>query len=157
MVQLAEGLVGENKAPEAGVAGKPGPQPEAGILGKETVQPGADTAGKAGIQPGEGQQLAEAAASDNRKAAVYSAQTDTVKSLFNSSGLQHLSGYLAKIPELSQNPAVFQNGMLAAGLSSRELLQLIGQAFSSKNPFSRQALSGLVSSKEYRTLIRNAI
>ncbi len=157
VVQLAEGLVGENKAPEAGAAGKPGPQPEAGILGKETVQPGADTAGKAGIQPGEGQQLAEAAASDNRKAAVYSAQTDTVKSLFNSSGLQHLSGYLAKIPELSQNPAVFQNGMLAAGLSSRELLQLIGQAFSSKNPFSRQALSGLVSSKEYRTLIRNAM
>lgn len=84
-------------------------------------------------------------------------QPDTLKNLFHGAELQQLSDRLIRIPELSQNPAVFADGALVSDLASKELLQLLGQAFSSKNPFSRQALSELASSKEYRALIRNVM
>lgn len=44
---------------------------------------------------------------------------------------------------------------IANGKLSRETLQFLEQAFFNKNPITRQALSELVTTKEYRTLIRN--
>ncbi len=68
-----------------------------------------------------------------------------------------LSRYLSKIPELSKNPALFQDGQLSGELTSKEVLQLLEQAFSSDSPFSKQALGSLFSSKAYRALARNVM
>ena len=82
---------------------------------------------------------------------------DMIKNLLSDSQLQQLSNQLEKIPELSKNPVLFPEGTLSADITSKELLQLLEQSFSSDNPFSRQALSSLVSSKAYRTLVRNVM
>lgn len=84
-------------------------------------------------------------------------QPDLLKNIFTGSELNKLFEQLGKIPELAQNSKVFQNGEWNTNLTSKELLQLLEQAFSSKNSFSREGLSELVSSKEYRTLIRNVM
>lgn len=77
--------------------------------------------------------------------------------LFSGKALQHLSDQLGKIPELSQNPSVFADGKLNGDLTSKELLQLLSQTFSSRNAFSKQGLSEFVSSKNYRTLVKNVM
>lgn len=84
-------------------------------------------------------------------------QPDQLRNLFNGNAWQHLSDQLGKIPQLAENPVLFQNGALSSDITSKELLQLLGQAFSSKDPFVRQVLGELVSSKEYRALIRNVM
>lgn len=71
--------------------------------------------------------------------------------------LANLTEKLLNVPELSQNPAVFEDGKLNPDLTSKELLSLLSETFSSKDPFTRAALGELVSSREYRTLLRNVM
>lgn len=85
------------------------------------------------------------------------AGADLLKNLFNDTQLQQLSDKLGKIPQLIENPAVFQEGKLSGELSSKELLQLLQQTFAEGHSSDSKALSELVSSKEYRTLIRNVM
>ena len=85
------------------------------------------------------------------------AGTDLLKNLLNDTQLQQLSDKLGKIPQLVENPALFQDGKLSGELSSKELLQLLQQTFAEGYSSDSKALSELVSSKEYRTLIRNVM
>lgn len=85
------------------------------------------------------------------------ARPDSLKYALSDAQLQQLSRYLSKIPELSKNPALFQDGQLSGELTSKEVLQLLEQAFSSDSPFSKQALGSLFSSKAYRALARNVM
>ncbi|MCM1258045.1 MAG: flagellar hook-length control protein FliK [Roseburia sp.] len=71
--------------------------------------------------------------------------------------LNNLDARLSNILELSKNPAVFEDGKLNANLTSKELLSLLTEAFSSKDAFTKAALSELVSSREYRTLLRSVM
>ncbi len=71
--------------------------------------------------------------------------------------LNNLASRLLNIPEFSQNPAVFEEGKLNPNLTSKELLSLLSEAFPGKDAVSKEALSQLVSSREYRTLLRNAM
>lgn len=71
--------------------------------------------------------------------------------------LANLTARLLNIPELSRNPAVFEDGKLNAGLTSKELLSLLSETFSSKDAFTRAALSELVSGREYRMLLRGVM
>ncbi len=82
---------------------------------------------------------------------------DMIKNLLSDAQMQQLSKQLEQVPELSKNPVLFPDGTLSEDITSKELLQLLEQAFSSENPFSRQALGSLVSSKAYRALIRNVM
>lgn len=84
-------------------------------------------------------------------------QTDTLKHIFNGSELNKLFQQLAKIPELSQNTLLFRDGLGNADITSKELLQLLKEAFSTENPHSRQTLTELAASKEYRSLVRNVM
>ncbi len=165
---MQQGATGETVM-QQGVTGGIGIQQEAGAAGEAVMQQGAEDLGEMGSKQGneaagklETQKAAQAVSeegifsSGNTKNTVQ-LQHDALKNVFSSADLQQLSARLAKIPELSQNPAVFADGTLASDLTSKELLHLIGQAFSSRNPFSRQALSDLASSKEYRTLIRSVM
>ena len=79
------------------------------------------------------------------------------KHLLNGEEFLQFSRQLAKFPQFAENPAFFSNGQLRGDLSSRELLQLLEQVFSEAQASDRQSLSELVSSKEYRTLVRNMI
>ena len=79
---------------------------------------------------------------------------DMIKNLLSDA---QLSKQLKQVPELSQNPVLFSEGALSEDITSKELLQFLEQAFSSENPFSRQALGSLVSSKAYRALVRNVM
>ncbi|MCI8785959.1 MAG: flagellar hook-length control protein FliK [Eubacterium sp.] len=79
------------------------------------------------------------------------------KHLLNGEEFLQLSRQLAKFPQFAENPAFFSNGQLRGDLSSGELLQLLEQVFSEAQASDRQSLSELVSSKEYRTLVRNMI
>lgn len=79
------------------------------------------------------------------------------KQLLNGEEFLQLSRQLAKFPQFAENPAFFSNGQLRGDLSSGELLQLLEQVFSEAQASDRQSLSELVSSKEYRTLVRNMI
>ena len=85
------------------------------------------------------------------------ARPDSLKYALSDAHLQQLSRHLSKIPELSKNPALFQDGQLSGELTSKEVLQLLEQAFSSDSPFSKQALGSLFSSKAYRALARNVM
>ncbi len=85
------------------------------------------------------------------------ARPDSLKYALSDAQLQQLSRHLSKIPELSKNPALFQDGQLSGELTSKEVLQLLEQAFSSDSPFSKQALGSLFSSKAYRALARNVM
>ena len=82
---------------------------------------------------------------------------DRIKNLLSDSQFGQLSKQLAQIPELSKHPVLFPDGKLSSDVTSREILSLLEQAFSSSNPFTRQALDSLVSSKAYRTLVRNVM
>lgn len=82
---------------------------------------------------------------------------DRIKNLLSDSLFGQLSKQLAQIPELSKHPVLFSDGKLSPDVTSRELLSLLEQTFSSSNPFTRQALGSLVSSKAYRTLVRNVM
>ena len=82
---------------------------------------------------------------------------DMIKNLLSDAQMQQLSKQLKQVPELSQNPVLFSEGALSEDITSKELLQFLEQAFSSDNPFSRQALGSLVSSKAYRALVRNVM
>lgn len=82
---------------------------------------------------------------------------EQLKNVFSNGEMQQIARQLSRVPELSRDPLLFQNGTLSGDVTAKELLQSIEQAFSSKNPFSRQALSELVSSKEYRSLVRNVM
>ncbi len=82
---------------------------------------------------------------------------DMIKNLLSDAQMQQLSKQLEQVPELSKNPVLFPDGTLSEDITSKELLQLLEQAFSSENPFSRQALGSLVSSKAYRALVRNVM
>lgn len=82
---------------------------------------------------------------------------DRIKNLLSDAQIQQLSKQLKQVPELSQNPVLFSEGALSEDIKSKELLQFLEQAFSSENPFSRQALGSLVSSKAYRALVRNVM
>lgn len=77
--------------------------------------------------------------------------------MFGGKQLGSLEARLLNIPELSQNPTVFEDGKLNADLTSKELLSLLSEAFSSKDASTRAALGELVSSREYRTLLRNVM
>ena len=85
------------------------------------------------------------------------ARPDSLKYALSDAQLQQLSRHLSKIPELSKNPALFQDGQLSGELTSKEVLQLLEQALSSNSPFSKQALGSLFSSKAYRALVRNVM
>lgn len=82
---------------------------------------------------------------------------DMIKNLLSDAQMQQLSKQLEQVPELSKNPVLFPDGTLSEDITSKELLQLLEQAFSSENPFSRQALGSLVSSKAYRAFVRNVM
>ena len=160
LIQAGEELSGEQGTAGRILAGEQGAAGKA-LAGEQLAQPGKELSGEQSAQAGKaaGEQTSQfgGGLAGSEKSAVQNPQTDTLKNLFTGEGLQRLSGQLAKIPELSQNPSVFQEGMLSVDLTSKELLHLLSQAFSSRNPFSRQALSGLASSKEYRTLIRSVM
>lgn len=85
------------------------------------------------------------------------AGADLLKNLLSDGELQQLSGKLGKIPGFAENPALFQEGKLSGEISSKELLQLLEQAFANGRSSDGKALSELASSKEYRTLIRNVM
>lgn len=85
------------------------------------------------------------------------AGADLLKNLLNDTQLQQLSDKLGKIPQLIENPALFQEGKLSGELSSKELLQLLQQTFAEGHSSDGKALGELVSSKEYRTLVRNVM
>lgn len=85
------------------------------------------------------------------------AGADLLKNFLSAGELQQLSGKLGKIPGLAENPALFQEGKLSGEISSKELLQLLEQAFANGRSSDGKALSELASSKEYRTLIRNVM
>lgn len=77
--------------------------------------------------------------------------------LFSGKQLNHLASRLLNIPEFSQNPAVFEEGKLNPNLTSKELLSLLSEALSGKDAASKAALGELLSSREYRSLLRNVM
>lgn len=77
--------------------------------------------------------------------------------LFSGKQLNHLASRLLNIPEFSQNPAVFEDGKLNPNLTSKELLSLLSEALSGKDAASKAALGELLSSREYRSLLRNVM
>ncbi len=64
--------------------------------------------------------------------------------------IQKLSAQLMKLPDLSQD-------QLNGNLSAKEFLQVLSEAFHSTDPVSRQILKELVSSKEYRNIVRSVM
>ena len=64
--------------------------------------------------------------------------------------IQKLSAQLMKLPDLSQE-------QLNGNLSAKEFLQVLSEAFNSTDPVSRQILKELVSSKEYRNIVRSVM
>lgn len=64
--------------------------------------------------------------------------------------IQKLSAQLMKLPDLSQD-------QLNGNLSAKEFLQVLSEAFNSTDPVSRQILKELVSSKEYRNIVRSVM
>ncbi len=64
--------------------------------------------------------------------------------------IQKLSAQLMKLPDLSQE-------QLNGNLSAKEFLQVLSEAFHSTDPVSRQILKELISSKEYRNIVRSVM
>lgn len=64
--------------------------------------------------------------------------------------IQKLSAQLMKLPDLSQD-------QINGNLSAKEFLQVLSEAFHSTDPVSRQILKELVSSKEYRNIVRSVM
>ena len=64
--------------------------------------------------------------------------------------IQKLSAQLMKLPDLSQD-------QLNGNLSAKEFLQVLSEAFNSTDPVSRQILKELISSKEYRNIVRSVM
>lgn len=64
--------------------------------------------------------------------------------------IQKLSAQLMKLPDLSQE-------QLNGNLSAKEFLQVLSEAFNSTDPVSRQILKELISSKEYRNIVRSVM
>lgn len=64
--------------------------------------------------------------------------------------IQKLSAQLMKLPDLSQD-------QLNGNLSAKEFLQVLSEAFHSTDPVSRQILKELISSKEYRNIVRSVM
>lgn len=62
--------------------------------------------------------------------------------------IQKLSAQLMKLPDIPQD-------QLSGNLSAKEFLQVLSEAFHSTDPVSRQILKELVSSKEYRNIVRS--
>lgn len=77
--------------------------------------------------------------------------------LLNGKQLNNLAARLLNIPEFSRNAALFEDGKLNQNLTGKELLSLLSEAFSGRDAASRAALSELVSSREYRALLRNVM
>lgn len=88
---------------------------------------------------------------------VLKSQPDMLKNLLTGSELQQLARQLGQVPEFARNPVLFQDGTLNGEVTSKELLQLLEQAFSTQDADAKNVLAGLLSSKEYRTLIRNVM
>lgn len=82
---------------------------------------------------------------------------EELKHMLSDVEMRQMARQLSKVPELLRDPLLFSNGTLSENVTAKELLQSIERAFASKNPFSKQALSELVSSKEYRSLVRNVM
>jgi len=119
---------------------------ESGILEEKTVKQPQDV--PEGIKEAAGKETAETAGKTG---------ADLLKNLLSDTQLQQLSDKLGKIPQLAENPLLFPEGKLSGELSSRELLQLLQQTYADGSSPDGKALSELVSSREYRTLIRNVI
>lgn len=81
----------------------------------------------------------------------------TLEQLFDEKNLQQLSDQLGKIPAFAENPALFTDGKLQPELTAKELLQLLNQAFSSKDAGTKEALSEFLTGRNYRSLIRNVM
>ena len=64
--------------------------------------------------------------------------------------IQKLSAQLMKLPDIPQD-------QLNGNLSAKEFLQVLSEAFNSTDPVSRQILKELVSSKEYRNIVRSVM
>lgn len=64
--------------------------------------------------------------------------------------IQKLSAQLMKLPDIPQD-------QLSGNLSAKEFLQVLSEAFHSTDPVSRQILKELVSSKEYRNIVRSVM
>lgn len=64
--------------------------------------------------------------------------------------IQKLSAQLMKLPDLSQE-------QINGNLSAKEFLQVLSEVFHSTDPVSRQILKELVSSKEYRNIVRSVM
>lgn len=169
---------GEQMQPTDGLASQVGEQvqPEQAVqAGEQILQPGEQAAqtenktaqsGEQAVNPaqnGEEEQITGTAAEaktavngQNQEISGQSADTG-LRKILSGSGLREFAQQLGKIPELAENPAVFTDGKFNENLTAKELLQWIGQAFSSKNAFSRIALGELVASKNYRSLVKNAM
>ncbi len=80
-----------------------------------------------------------------------------LEQLLGNKDVAQLSEQLGKIPVLAENPALFTDGKLNPDVTSKELLQLLNQAFSSKDAWTKAALSELLSSKNYRSIVRNVM
>ena len=131
------------------------------VVGTEpdtTKKAESDLAGKAEKEGGQPQKEAAVSGRGERNGeADPKLQPDTIRKLFTTGALQRLASHLKGVPGLSEHPARFSEGKLREGLDPKELLRLLGQAFSDKDPFAKQALSELASSKEYRALVKNVL
>ena len=78
-----------------------------------------------------------------------------LEQLFGAKGLAQLEAQLVNIPKLAENPALFIEGKLNPQVTAKELLQLLNEAFSSKDALSKAALSEFITTKNYRNLVRN--
>lgn len=92
----------------------------------------------------------------NAEAETSSPRT-TMEVITEEKGIKPLLEKLQNIPELSRDSGLISEGQWKEGLEEKDVLQFIERAFSSKHPAARQILSDLVSTKEYRGLIRNVM
>lgn len=126
----------------------------------ESILPGEDlkkAAGQEGKEPVRTENiLTEEAAAGAEKAAKDQAP-DVVKNFLAEHQLQHLAKQLADIPRFAENPVLFQDGSFRPEVTVKELMQFFAQAFASGDPLEKKALHSLVTSKEYRALIRNVM
>ena len=84
-------------------------------------------------------------------------QAEMMKSFLSGGELSQLAKQMTDILKLSANPELFQKGILNGDVTSKELMQLLSEAFLSQDPDVNKALGGLASSKAYRALVRNMI
>ena len=88
---------------------------------------------------------------------VAKSHPDALKSLLTESQLAQLAKHLGDIPELAKNPHLFPNGGLDADVTPKELLELLQKSFVTQDAATKKALTKLISSKEYRLMVRNVM